>query len=179
MFNGQNIYICCSAYGESVSGMVINFIHNVWYYILLWTCILDRLLSYPCEYMHWILYITLHNTHLKPNCQIHFVASCKVPTEVQSIVCSKPALYNPDCTWLQNPSQLEYTLPSKLSQCFYVHLHVSSQVYLQISFLVQPPCMLLNTAGSIQSCTLLSTLSSIPWNTLTDYPQLAIMYDSE
>jgi len=69
---------------EAVFGSVINSIFRTWQYKALWTCVLTRLLWYACNYVHLIVYIMLHLTNLKPNCQMHFFARSQVHSEVHS-----------------------------------------------------------------------------------------------
>jgi len=114
---GKNDHARRAAHREAVSGTVIHSIFDTWHYAVLWTCAVTRLLWYACDYVRLILYITLHTTNLKLSCQMHFIAL-------------KYALkYTPDCTRLHTPSQLDCTLPSKLSRHSQIHLPVRSQVY--------------------------------------------------
>jgi len=48
---------------EAVFGMVIHSIFDMWHCDILWTYALTRLLWYACDFVHWILYITLHTIH--------------------------------------------------------------------------------------------------------------------
>ena len=43
--------------------MVIHSIFDVWHYKVLWTYVWTRLLGYVCDFVRWILYITLHTIH--------------------------------------------------------------------------------------------------------------------
>jgi hypothetical protein len=89
--------------------MVIHSIFDAWHYEILWTYALTRLLWYTCDFVCWILYITLHTTNLKESSQMHFIAHSHVRSEVHSwshsIAHSQPAwLYAPNCSRWHTPS---------------------------------------------------------------------------
>jgi len=92
---GKNDLTRCITHTEAVVGTAIHRIFDAWHYQVLWTCPSIRLLWYACNYVRLILYIMLHSTNLKPNCQMHCFARSQVRYEVhswlQSIVHSRPA----------------------------------------------------------------------------------------
>jgi len=125
---------------EAVFGPVIHSIFDTWHYEVLWTCNLTRLLWYACNYMRLILYIMLHSTHLKPNCQMHIIACSQVRSEVHSwlhsVVHSQPAWHTFPSTPLSTfsstlPGMLTRTLPialdGTLPACLSIRSRVSAQ----------------------------------------------------
>jgi hypothetical protein len=92
---GKNDLTRCITDWKAVFGSMIHSIFDVWHYKVLWTCALTRLLWYACNYVRLILYIMLHSTNLKPNCQMHFFARSQVRSDVHfwlhSTVHSQPA----------------------------------------------------------------------------------------
>jgi len=72
---------------------------------VLWTYMLTRLQRYACDFVRWILYITLHTINLKAGCQMHFIACSQVHSWLHSIAHSQPAwLYAPNCSRWHTPS---------------------------------------------------------------------------
>jgi len=67
---GKNDLMRRVTHREAVSGSVIHSIFDAWHYEVLWTCASTRILSYACNYVRLILYVMLHSTNLKPNCQM-------------------------------------------------------------------------------------------------------------
>jgi hypothetical protein len=137
---------------DADSESVIHSIFDAWYYEVLWTCALTRLLWYACHYVRLILYIMLHSTNLKSNCQMHFFPRTQMRSEVHtslhSTVHSQPG-------WL--------SLSSKLSRYSQSHSWVCSQVHSQLHWMAHTyPAWLCTTKSTLKplSITLLSTLSS-------------------
>ena len=74
----------------------------------LWTYMLTRLLSYACDFVRLILYITLHTTNLNASCQMHFITRSEVHSRLHSIAHSQLAwLYAPNCSRWHTPSLLD------------------------------------------------------------------------
>jgi len=67
---------------DAVFGTAIHIIYDAWHYKAPWTWALTRLLWSACDYVRFILYIMLHTTNLKPNCQMHCLAHSQVSYEV-------------------------------------------------------------------------------------------------
>ena len=82
----------------------------------LWTYMLTRLKWYACDFLRWILYITLHITNFKASCQMHFIAHSQVHSQLHWMAHSQPA-------WLY--------APSKLSRRSKAHSWARSQVHSQ------------------------------------------------
>jgi len=76
--SGKNDLTRRVTHREAVCGLVIHSIFDAWHYEVLWTYMLTRLQRYTCDFVRWILYITLHTTNLKAGCQMHFIARSQV-----------------------------------------------------------------------------------------------------
>ena len=127
---------------EAVVGPVIHSIFDAWHYEVLRTSNLTRLLWYVCDYVRLVLYIMLHSTHLKPNCQMHIIARSQVRSEVHSwlhsIVHSQPGWpklpSTPQSTFSSTlPGMLTRTLPIALDGTLLACLTIRSQVSAQDS----------------------------------------------
>jgi len=122
--------------------MVIHHIFDAWHYEVLWPYALTRILWYSEDVVHWILYITLYKTW-KKDARYTWLNALMHP--LKHISDCIPTL---DCTPLQIPSLVNYTLPialdGTLSACL-AHalkqalktllsaLQVGSQVHLRVS----------------------------------------------
>jgi len=185
-YTGKNDITRCITHTEAVFGLVIHSIFDMWHYEVLCTCALTRLLWYTCDYARLILYIMLHSTNLKQNCQMHFFACSQVLSELHSwlhsIVHSQPAWLtlsrrsqvhswlsfqiHSHCTRWRTPSLLDCTLPSKLlrrAQAYseYAPKYTSTYVLKYTpghNFKDAPNCTWCHTP-SLLDCTLPSKLS--------------------
>ena len=83
-YTGKNDSTWCITHREAVFGLVIHSIFDAWHYKVLWTCALTRLLWYVCNYMRLILYIMLHSTNLKSNCQLYFFRRFQIRSAIHS-----------------------------------------------------------------------------------------------
>jgi len=131
---------------------------------------LTRLQRYACDYVRWILYITLHTTNLKAGCQMHFIAHSQVHSracsqglfQLHSMAHSQPAwLYAPkytpghafknapNCTRRHTPSQLDCMLPSKLSRRSHAHSRACSQLPIALDDTLQA-CLPIHSQGGSQ-----------------------------
>jgi len=129
---GKNDLMWCITYRETVSGLVICSKFDAWHCEILWTYLLTRLLWFTCDYVHLILYITLHSINLKPNCEIHFFVYFQVsfqdsfertPRILWSIPLSTFWSTLPGMFSRMLAIELNGTLPTSLT----VYSHISSQ----------------------------------------------------
>jgi hypothetical protein len=85
ILTGKNDLTRRVTHREAVCAPVIHSIIDAWHYEVLWTYMLTRLQRYARDFVRWILYVTLHTTHLKAGCQMHFIAH----SQVHSRACSQ------------------------------------------------------------------------------------------
>jgi len=161
-FTGKSYLLRCITRREAAFGTVIHSIFDAWRYKVIWTCAWTILLWSGCNYVRLILYIMLHSTNLKPNCQIHFFACCQVHSEVHcwlhSIVHSLPAWLTLSRGTQVHPSMLPSTPPSTFSST------LSGILSRMLSLALDgrlPACLTVRSqALKMLSSTLLGTLSS-------------------
>jgi hypothetical protein len=132
LYTGKNDLTCHVTHREVVFGPVIPSIFDAWHFEVLCSGDLTRLLWYGCIYEHLILYITLHTVHDTAYCTSHCIQTWKQAARCIVLHAPKYALkYTPDCTQLDTPCLLYYTLPialdGTLPACLTVRSLVCSQ----------------------------------------------------
>ena len=111
LYTGKNDLTRRVTHREAVFGTVTHSIFDAWHYGVLWTYGVIRLLWYACDFVRWILYITLHTTNLKASCQMNFIACSQVRSEAHSWLHSIDTSSLLDCTL---PITLDGHTPSLL-----------------------------------------------------------------
>jgi len=108
-YTGKNDLKRHVTYREADFGMLIHSIFDAWHYEGLWTYVLTRLLWYTCDFVRWILYITLHTIHHTAyyTHAAYNKLECKLP---DALHCTLPGTH-----WSKLLIALDCTLPACLN----------------------------------------------------------------